>query len=374
MTFSKRIRIFFIIPTLYSGGAEKVFLLLARRFSREKFDITLILLIPGSGHYYALIPNDIRVVQFSFKSTKSSFFRLFTFLKNERPDVVFSTLTHLNIMLSIIRRVLYSNFLFIARESNTLSSSIKNEKFPFLFKILLKTVYRKLDLIICQSRYMANDLIKNFNISPSKIEVIYNPIDIEQINSAIEGSYQIQRKEGVIELVSIGRLSAQKGFDRLLDIMNLIKDFPCRLTILGDGNLKEELQKKVALLGLSNMVFFEGIQKNPIQYIINSDCLLLASYYEGLPNVVLEAHSCGIPVIAFNSPGGTAEIIQDGINGWLVEDGNFNVFAELIRSKKYLQLDKQKIKKTAVDRFNGDFIIQQYEEIIVKHIKQRSYA
>ena len=359
-------KILFIVPDLYSGGAQRVFLNLLKQFDRTRFDISLIILIkPKKEHFAAYLPTDIKILQFDFKRTIQAFYPLISQIRKENPDIVFSTLTHLNFILGVVKFFVNKKILFVVRESSIISSSMKDEKFSFLFRFLYRWVYRNLDLIICQSAKMADDLIENFKLKKSLIRIIYNPIDFGLIFKSIEKKERSVLRSRKIQFLCVGRLYSVKGYDRLLKLLSLVTDIDFHLTIVGDGPLKDSLVNLTASLNLKSKVTFVGIQENPFQFMAESDCLLLSSYYEGLPNVVLEANACGLPVIAFNSPGGTGEIIIDGLNGWLIEDDNLNAFADKITSKEYLQVDKQQIVGFVTERFSLNKITLQYEEAIL---------
>ena len=363
----KKTKILFVVPDLYSGGAQRVFMNLVKGFSRDSFDITLVTLIrPNNEYFTKLLPGDIRLVQFNFRNTRHAFTTLISLIRRERPGIVFSTLTHLNVILAMVSFFVSRKTFFVARESNTTSSSLKDEKFPLLFRFLYKRLYKNFHLIICQSKAMANDLITNFDVDPLGIKVIYNPIDMDLISASTQDLSRTPPSDSErVELLCVGRLSNQKGFDRLLKILSLPSNFDFRLRIIGDGPLKEELMRLTTELRLNGRVEFLGIQENPFQFMVASDCLLLPSYYEGLPNVVLEANACGLPVIAFNSPGGTAEIIEEGLNGWLVPDGDLQLFARRIEKKEYLALNKSEIVKFVTERFSLKEIISEYERAIL---------
>ncbi len=363
----KKTKILFVVPDLYSGGAQRVFMNLVKGFSRELFDITLVTLIrPSNEHFNKLLPADISLVQYNFTKTSHAFRALISLIRRENPGIVFSTLTHLNVILAMVRFFVSKKVLFVARESNTISSSLKDEKFPSLFRFLYKRLYKNFDLIICQSKAMADDLIANFNINPSVIKVIYNPIDIAHISASTTGlTSGLNSDNKRIELLGVGRLSNQKGFDRLLRIISLLSHLPLRLRIIGDGPLRDDLVRLASALHVNDRVEFLGLQENPFQFMAMSDCLLLSSYYEGLPNVVLEANACGLPVIAFNSPGGTAEIIEEGLNGWLIPDGDLEQFARKIESKEYLAINKNETVKFVTERFSLGKIILEYERAIL---------
>ncbi len=361
-------KILFIIPDLYSGGAQRVFTNLIKGFSRERFEITLITLIkPKDEHYKRLIPADVRFIQYNFQNTKAAFFTLVSLIRKENPQVVFSTLTHLNFILSIAKFFVSSSVLFVARESSIISSSLKDEKQTFLFRFFYGRIYRNFNLIICQSKAMAVDLVKNFKIKESLIKIIHNPVDFDHIFECIALGKKTRSNSQRVELLCVGRLDPPKGYDRLLKVLDLVKSsgFDFRLRIVGDGSLRENLIKSAKELELLSYVEFLGMQENPFQFMAESDCLLLTSYYEGLPNVVLESNGCGLPVIAFDAPGGIAEVIEDGVTGWLVKDGDLHAFASRIQSKEYLKVDRQRIIKFVTEKFSLSAITSQYERAIL---------
>jgi glycosyltransferase involved in cell wall biosynthesis len=253
----------------------------------------------------------------------------------------------------------------VGRESSIISLSMKDEKFSSLFRFFYSRVYQNLDLIICQSKVMASDLIKNFKIKPSSVTVIYNPVDLELVAESVLQTDIPWSDKQEIQFLCVGRLYPVKGYDRLLRIVSTLSDFPYRLTIVGDGPLRQELEQLSLSLKIDSRVHFLGIQENPFKFMVNADCLLMSSYYEGLPNVVLEANACGLPVIAFNAAGGIGEIITEGLNGWLVDDGDEDEFAEKLSAKEYLQVDKGKIAAFVTERFSLPKITKQYEDAIL---------
>ena len=116
-----------------------------------------------------------------------------------------------------------------------------------------------------------------------------------------------------------------------------------------NGEEKEKLLNLSKELNIEDRVHFLGFQKNPYKYMAQADLLILSSRYEGLPNVVLEANTCGLPVVAYNCPGGTREIIKDGLNGFLVECGNIDELAYKI---------EEAIKE--LNQYQNDMIVQEY--------------
>ncbi len=179
MTIRKKI--IFILPSMEGGGSERVVSILVKHLSREKFDIILVLL-RKKGQYLDDLPNDITIIDLNVNAARFAVFKIINIIRKLNPDIVFSTLGHLNILISILKPFLATKIKFIARESSIVSLR-NNQKYPTaLFDLLYKTFYNNFDWIICQSNYMMNDLHNHYKIKKEKMIVINNPVDIENIN------------------------------------------------------------------------------------------------------------------------------------------------------------------------------------------------
>ena len=154
----------------------------------------------------------------------------------------------------------------------------------------------------------------------SNIEVIPNANSFETESQASLENNQI---------LAIGRLDYQKGFDNLLHIWSKINHkFPnWKLNIYGKGPLKSDLQNLIKSLNLHNSVSLNKPVKDVRSIYKSHSILVLTSRYEGLPMVLLEAQVCGLPVVSFACKCGPRDIIRDGINGFLIPEANFDLFA-----------------------------------------------
>ena len=131
-------------------------------------------------------------------------------------------------------------------------------------------------------------------------------------------------------ILAVGRLDYQKGFDRLLEAWALLPE-PLRgewsLAIFGQGEWKDMLEAKIERLGISDSAEIHRPTKHIFDEYAQSAFLVMTSHYEGLPMVMIEAMSCGLPVVSFDFPCGPRDIIEDGGNGLLVKEGDIHAFA-----------------------------------------------
>jgi glycosyltransferase involved in cell wall biosynthesis len=319
---SSRLKILFLIPTLGRGGAERVVTNLVRNMDRSKFDMTLAILNTDTSVFLDDVPKDINLIVIGSSRVRYAAVKLGQLIRDSQPDIVFSTLGYMNLLIAILRPLLPKRIRFIGRSDAILSLSIQVYKYPKIWEWAYRCFYGRFDRIICQSRYMREDLCKNFGIAPDKMHVINNPVDIDRIRQQAEEPistdvFDKNRKNGVINLVCVGRLVAIKGFHLLIEAIALSEKNRFHLFLLGEGEEKNALKELAENLCVSEQVSFLGFQNNPYAYLARADAFVLSSLHEGFPNVVLESLACLTPVIATPAPGGTMEILE-GLEGCLV--------------------------------------------------------
>ena len=127
--------------------------------------------------------------------------------------------------------------------------------------------------------------------------------------------------------------------------------------------MRPVLLQLIEEMSLQQHVFLAGGSSSPLMYVPNPDLFLMGSYYEGFPNAMLEAIAAGIPTIAFNAPGGIAELLVNNQNGILVEGNDESEFAAAIEKALNHPFDKKKIQESTLQRFNINAIMQQWYNI-----------
>jgi glycosyltransferase involved in cell wall biosynthesis len=221
----------------------------------------------------------------------------------------------------------------------------------FFSKIFMRFLYSKANHIASVSSITKKDLVDCFAISKKKITTIPVGIEIKPLNKIAVFN------NSKINLIHVGGFSFEKNHEGLLSIfkMLLLKNNQLKLWMLGEGPLRNKIQKMVIELQLENHVEFLGFVNNPMDYIHSGDVLLLPSIIEGLPGVILESFYCETPVVAYNV-GGISELITNHKTGMLIEAGNESQFAEAII--EFLSVEahaKNDMVKLAYEKVMADY-------------------
>ena len=165
------------------------------------------------------------------------------------------------------------------------------------------------------------------------------------------------------KIIFVGRFADFKGILFLIDSFSqlIIDNYDARLYLVGDGDEESKIRKKVSALNLEKHVIFFGYKKNTLAYIKNADLLVLPSNNEPFGRVLLEAMNIGTPVIGTKS-GGIPEIIEDGINGLLVDYGDIEALKNsIIKILKNNSL-REKIIQGGYESINSKFCVETYQE------------
>jgi glycosyltransferase involved in cell wall biosynthesis len=193
---------------------------------------------------------------------------------------------------------------------------------------------RWMDRVVCVSEGHAAK-VRRAGVPADRLRVIRNAISADRFDDP-DPAYR-QRLLGLFAdpprrvVGAAGRLSPEKGFDVLIEASRrvLAEDPEAGVVLFGDGPLREALARQVGRAGLARRFVLAGFRTDLDRYIPWLDVMVLPSYTEGLPNVVLEACAAGVPVVA-TPVGGTPEIIEDGANGYLTPPGDARTLAGCI--------------------------------------------
>lgn len=313
-------KIIFVIDVIKTGGAEKI-LLDFRDFLQEKgYEISVFVLYgEGDIFRYGLRRNSTfffaKVLQQMYL-----WFKFFCFVKKEEACCVFSFLERSNILTSFLpvhnlRRILtVHNILSIQYEK------IKNDRLKQILFRFIRFSYNigEKMIVIAVSDQVKNDLIDNIKVNPDRMYVVNNGVDVADIISKTQETIT----EFIVEpnctyILNIGRFTLQKAQWKLIKAFSILIDkgnINLRLLLLGEGELKEELEKLIETLHLKEYVLILPFSRNPYKFMRLSDVMVLPSLYEGFPIVLSEASVLGLPVIG--SDKAIPQEIFDDVKMW----------------------------------------------------------
>jgi glycosyltransferase involved in cell wall biosynthesis len=203
-----------------------------------------------------------------------------------------------------------------------------------LYEALDRLLLRYVDKVVCVSEGQARK-VRRAGVPEGKIEVIRDSVCAERFID-VDGGYRDQlelmfsdRPETIVG--AAGRLSPEKGFKHFVDAAALLahEHEDARFVLFGEGPLRPALEGQIEERGLRGRFHLAGFRADLDKFYPHLDLLVLPSFTEGLPNVVLEAFAAGVPVVA-TAVGGTPEAVQEGVNGYLVQPGDATALAKRI--------------------------------------------
>ncbi|MFZ1786305.1 MAG: glycosyltransferase [Ferruginibacter sp.] len=357
---TKKIRLLIITPSLACGGSEKFVSVLCNQLNTEKFAVCLVI-ANNSKPFYTITNPAVALINLKKNRVLFSLFSIKAVVNDFEPDIIFSTANHLNLYLAIFRSSFDKEIQFIAREASIVSINSRRAKFPALYNWLIRKYYNRFDRIICQSAYMQQDLVSHYHIDAGKTVLINNAVPDLVVPPRLAENTATER---VYTFVSVARLSEEKGIERLIQAVGLLS-MPFQYYIIGEGDKKKDLQKLINELQLTDQVHLAGEKAQPFTGMEHADLFLMGSYYEGFPNALLEAGAYGIPVMAFDAPGGIGEIIVEGKNGMLVADNDIIAFAAAINTALNTSFNRDQIIETTKKRFGINSIIPALEDLFL---------
>lgn len=330
-------RIAFFMPDLQCGGVQRTFITLSNELARKGHPVDLVV-CSGEGPNGELVDPSVHLVDLGKTRTALALFALAKYLKDRQPRCLISGMEHASNLAILAKRLSHSKVKVVASIRNTLSvqygpnSSLKMRLSLWLAKLL----YPRADLISAVSRECADDAAEVLGIDAKRIGHIYNPTVnpnlFEKAKEEADHPWLQDHSQPVI--VAIGRLDAQKDYPMLFQAFaKVISKRACRLIILGDGDLRNQLEELAVSLGIAESVSMPGFTPNPYAYLARADVYALSSQFEGLPNVLIEALASGIPIVSTNCKSGPKEILAEGKWGKIVPVGDVEAMAKALEAQ-----------------------------------------
>jgi len=372
----KKIKILYLITGLRTGGAEMVLYNLVKELDKNEFEpvVVSIISIAEVGEKIKRLGVPVLSLNTQFKYDPLIFFRFLSILKKEKPQILHSFLFHSIFLGRIVGK--------ICKIPITISSIHSEYTSGFLRDWILQFTSKLDNVVTVVSQKAKEKLVTARAILPSKTIVIYNGIDLDKFKFRNKEKREEIRKELNLKgsdkvLISVGRLFKAKGYPYLI---KAIKSFKTRypkiiLLILGEGKERKKLEKLIKDNNLKQNVFLLGRKEDISNYLNAADVFVLASLWESLPNVILEAMACDLPVVTTNV-GGIPEIVENGVSGFLVKPKNPLALTKKIDFVLNLSPRERgemgKIgRKIVEEKFSLERMVKEYRDLYWKKKKKK---
>lgn len=345
-------RILYLIDAMGLGGAESVLRNLIQHLKRTEpgFQVELATLY-SLGHFGDQVSEaqvSVWSPSMSSKYDIGALPRLVRLVREGDYDIV-----HVHLFPASCFAALASGWVrkpkWIFTEHN-----VWNRRRQYLpLKLLDTVVYSRFVKIVAVSDAVARALIEWLPHLRPRLVTIPNGVPV----SAVVDIRSRRDRGEELRLLFAGSLTHKKGIDLLIEAISQLQHRNLQLVIAGEGSQRSMLEELVVSGQLGRQVSFVGPRDDLPDFMEWADCLIVPSRWEGLPMVILEAMSVGLPVIA-TSVGGIPEVIEDGVNGWLVEPGNVCSLAERLQAVLEQPEALRAVGALARQRIIGEYSIQ----------------
>lgn len=312
-----------------NGGVEKMAVNLMQGFLDLNLQVNLYR-IKTKGRFVKNIPTDVKIIQLPFKQTFLNIPYMIKIFKKNKIDSLLVMKERAGIMAIIAKLISGTHTKIFIRFGTHIRRSLleknKSKSYIALRLSLLKKFLPYSKGIIGVSKGVIEDIVSFCPDIQNKCYVIKNPTIVPEI-------FELSKKEinhkwlsshaNRPVIIGVGRLTYQKDFETLIKAFFYVnKKLDSRLLIMGQGELKKQLEELSINLGIREKIDFLGFKKNPYPYLKKADLFVLSSRWEGSPNALVEALALGTPVVSTDCETGPREILKNGELGPLVPIGN----------------------------------------------------
>jgi len=290
------------------------------------------------------------------------------YIRQENPDIIFPSLPKAKVSTMLARGLVDNPPPVIPTIHGIIRSDRKCRRLRY------KTLFPNAVQIVTVSKGVADSVSRELDIPKEKVTTIYNPVvspEIDKLKTQ-NPEHPWFADNGPPIILGCGGLTSRKGFPVLIRAFARVSEQrQCRLVILGDGELREQIEQLVSELSLQEKVALPGWSDNPYSAMSRASLFVLSSHYEGLPGALIQSLACGCPCVSTDCPSGPAEILQDGEIGPLVPVGDHIALADAMAHT----LDNPPDKRKLLDRaafFSAENSVNMYEALIMKITRQNA--
>jgi GalNAc-alpha-(1->4)-GalNAc-alpha-(1->3)-diNAcBac-PP-undecaprenol alpha-1,4-N-acetyl-D-galactosaminyltransferase len=362
-------RLTLVVHSLALGGAERFVAMLANYWAARGEAVTVITLDSAETDTYSLAPA-VQRVGLALMGTSRTVFgalwnnvrrvrRLREAIRDSSPEIVISATEKMNIVALLACRPLHVPVVIAER------TDPRRHRIGPLWSLLRYWTYPWSTALVVQTAGVKQHAGRYVRGRP--IYVIPNAVDPTVLGCPADGSSVGETREK--QIVALGRLSFEKGFDLLIDAFSrvAITHPDWTLEIVGEGPQRAELQELIDAKHLSDRIRLSGWTEQPGAVLRRSEIFVLPSRYEGFPNALLEAMACGAAVIAFDCDSGPAEIVRHDIDGLLVPAEDVAALAAALDRLLGDPDERRRLAERAaevIDRFSPDRVFELWEAVL----------
>lgn len=357
-------RLFFVLPTLNIGGIERVSIDLINHL-KGFYEVHLVVLNLGINSFE--VPDGIFLHNLSIKRARYSYIILRDFFKKHRDNIVVSPVTYITIILSFYKKYIYK---LISIEHGLVScrfQDVKNIFYKALYFSLLKNSLNRIDNFIFVSESVKTDWQTYLKYRFDNCAVIHNLVDFESIDRNKSEKINYGVEEDKFRFLSVGRLSFEKNIELSLSAIISFRnnnDLNFNYIIIGDGPEKPKLNKFIKNNNLSGDVCLYGFDRNPYKYMNHSDIIILTSYHEALPTVIIESLYLGMKVVGTYPIGGVGDIVEGADGVFLTPNYDARDISNNLEFACKYTHDAKKNRLLMVEKFGKNIVLKKYIKII----------
>lgn len=353
-----------ILPSLRGGGAERVAVYLANHWVETGLRIHFVLM-QAEGDLVQLADPRIQLHSLGVNRIRASILPLIRYFKEYKPSLTLVGLWPLTSAAIIAWRLAGRPGLLFAQDHTNLRIACLNELrlSPLYLRGLLRATYPLACGLLAVSEGVKQDLCELGGLPDESVQVIYNPV-VRSIDDPSPADLSLRKQlwgpNFTYHILAVGTFKVPKNFPLLLDAFaQLPHSLNAKLTILGEGILRPDLEKLIKHLNLVGRVSLPGFALDPAPWYRTADLFVLSSSWEGFANVVAEALEFGVPVVSTHCQSGPAEILENGRYGTLVPVDDPVALAGAIQNSLLSHHNRAALMRRAQD-FSVPKIADQY--------------
>ena len=358
-------KVLIVIPSLHRGGAERVVSLLSQEWAKSHDVKIAVFDVSAPAYVYSgeLVDLELPANTSLLGKCVQALLRVLALARlfvTNKPDKIVSFMESANFPCTLAA--------LLTGKRSRLWVSVRDDpqRFSMVHRKLIPLLYHLPGKVVAVSEGIAQAL-RLMGVPNKKLISIPNPAPSQAPALSTTLSTPTCAPERYI--LGVGRLHQQKGFDRLVETLAYVDDPRLHLVLLGEGKERQALAKLAKALNVAGQVHMLGAVNNLWPWYRHAQCFVLSSRHEGWPNVIMEAMTQGVPVVAFDCKYGPREMIRNNVNGMLIAEGDTHGMAHAIQeivTKTHLRQRLTAKASSMLSKYSGQYISMCWLEGISK--------